>query len=60
MIKTRGVGQGKLPTKKEKHSKLNSESSMVQSTDMQTKGGEIGMLEEEERWERVRESRKST
>jgi hypothetical protein len=59
MIKSRGVGQGKLHTKK-KHSKLNSESSMVQSTDMQTEGGEIGMLEEEERWERVRESRKST
>jgi hypothetical protein len=35
---------------------------MVQSTDMQTEGGDIGMLEEEEeeRWERVRESRKST
>jgi hypothetical protein len=33
---------------------------MVQSTDMQTEGGEIGMSEEEERWERVRESRKST
>jgi hypothetical protein len=30
---------------------------------MQTEGGEIGMLEEEEeeeRWERVRESRKNT
>jgi hypothetical protein len=33
---------------------------MVQSTDMQAEGGGIGMSEEEERWERVRESRKST
>jgi hypothetical protein len=63
MIKRLGeLDKAKLPTKKTKHSKLNSENSMVQSTGMQTEGGEIGMLEEEEeeRWESVRESRKST